>query len=124
MLGKKIEPTRRTPEVYLGPEGVIKIWGRSISEDARGFYDEINLWLDDYMQSPAETTSVEITLEYFNSASAKQIILILQKLLMLTLKHKKLNINWFYEEGDDDILEKGEYFSSMLNLKFNFIELA
>jgi len=120
---KKIEPTKKTPEVYLGPEGVIKIWGRSISEDSKGFYDEVNLWIDEYLKSPSEVTSVEVTLEYFNSASAKQIMMILQKLLLLTLQHKKLNVSWFYEEGDDDILEKGEYFSSMLNLKFNFIEL-
>jgi len=123
MEGKKIEPTKKTPEVYLGPEGVIKIWGRSISEDAKGFYDEVNLWIDEYLKEPADVTSVEVTLEYFNSASAKQIIMILQKLLLLTLQHKKLNVNWFYEEGDEDILEKGEYFSSVLNLKFNFIEL-
>ncbi len=120
---KKIEPTTKTPEVYLGPEGVIKILGRSISEDAKGFYDDVNLWIDDYLISPADVTSVEVTLEYFNSASAKQIIMILQRLLMLTLQHKKLTVNWYYEEGDDDILEKGEYFSSILNLKYNFIEL-
>lgn len=124
MEARKIEPTKKTPEVYLGPEGVIKIWGRSISEDAKGFYDDVNLWIDEYLEAPAEVTSVEITLEYFNSASAKQIIMILQKLLLLTLRHKKLNVNWFYEEGDEDILEKGEYFSSILNLKFNFIELS
>lgn len=123
MEGKKIEATKKTPEVYLGPEGVIKIWGRSISEDAKGFYDEVNEWIDEYLKSPADVTSVEVTLEYFNSASAKQIIMILQKLLLLTLQHKKLNVNWFYEEGDEDILEKGEYFSNILNLKFNFIEL-
>jgi hypothetical protein len=123
MEGKKIKPTRKTPEVYLGPEGVIKLWGRSISEDSKLFYDEVNLWIDEYLKSPADMTSVEINLEYFNSASAKQIIIILQKLLMLTLKHKKLNVNWLYEEGDVDILEKGEYFSTVLNLKFNFIEL-
>jgi hypothetical protein len=124
MVGKKIEGTKKTPEVYLGPEGVIKIWGRSISEDARGFFEPVHAWIEEYLKSPAEVTAVEITLEYFNSASAKQIIFILQKLLLLTLQHKKLTVNWFYEEGDDDILEKGEYFSSVLNMKFNFIELT
>jgi len=40
------------------------------------------------------------------------------------LKHKKFIINWFYEEGDEDILERGEYFSSILNIPFNFIRLG
>ena len=27
------------------------------------------------------------------------------------------------EEGDDDILERGEYFASVLDVRFNFIKL-
>ena len=123
-MGKKIEGTRNTPSVYLGPEGIIKISGRSISEDARGFFEPVHTWIEDYLKSPADTTNVEISLEYFNSASAKQIIFVLQKLLLLTLQQKKLNVSWFYEEGDDDILEKGEYFSTILNLEFKFVEIG
>lgn len=122
MEGKKIEPTRKTPEVYLGPEGVIKIWGRSVSEDSRAFYDTVGLWIDEYILDPEDITTVEFNLEYLNSASSKQIIRLLRKLLLVTLKHKSLNVNWYYEEGDADILEKGEYFSSALKLKFNYIE--
>jgi len=122
MEGKKIEPTRKTPEVYLGPEGVIKIWGRSVSEDSRAFYDTIGLWIDEYILDPEDITTVEFSLEYVNSASSKQIIKLLRKLLLVTLKHKLLKVNWYYEEGDSDILEKGEYFSSAVKLKFTYIE--
>ena len=124
MEGKKISATRMTPEVYLGPEGIIKLWGRSISEDSKGFFDEVSIWIDKYLISPAESTTVEFGLEYFNSASAKQIIIILKKLLLLAQMQKKLTVNWFYEEGDDDILEKGEYFSSVLDFRFNFIKVT
>ena len=34
-----------------------------------------------------------------------------------------LKINWVYEEGDDDILERGEYYASILDLRINFIEI-
>jgi hypothetical protein len=37
-------------------------------------------------------------------------------------KGHKLTINWYYEEGDDDIMERGEYYESILDTKFNFIE--
>lgn len=124
MEGKKIEPTRMTPEVYLGHEGIIKFRGRSISEDSKGFFDEVNSWIDKYLKSPADTTTVEFGLEYFNSASAKQIIIILKKLTLLTQRQKKLTVKWFYEEGDEDILEKGEYFSAVLNHRFNFIKIC
>jgi hypothetical protein len=36
--------------------------------------------------------------------------------------HHKLIVNWYYEEGDDDILERGEYYESILGIKINYIE--
>jgi hypothetical protein len=33
-------------------------------------------------------------------------------------------INWYYEEGDEDIIEKGEYISSVLDIPYNFIMLS
>jgi hypothetical protein len=30
-------------------------------------------------------------------------------------------INWYYEDGDEDILEQGEYISTTLEIPFNFI---
>jgi hypothetical protein len=62
-------------------------------------------------------------LEYFNSASAKVFIQLLQKLTYVKLKNKKLIFNWYYEEGDEDILERGEYFASVLDVPFNFIRI-
>jgi hypothetical protein len=52
------------------------------------------------------------------------IIQLFQKLSRVQLKNKKYIINWYYEEGDEDILERGEYFSSVLNIPFNFIRIA
>ena len=46
----------------------------------------------------------------------KYIIKLLQKFRKVLFKDKKLYINWFYEEGDEDILERGEYFSSVLDI--------
>ncbi len=119
----RIAPTKNTPEVVLNPEGIIQIRGRSIHENATDFFAPIENWVTEYIHSPAEMTSVDMVLEYFNSASAKVIIHLLQKVTYVTLKHKKFKINWYYEEGDEDILERGEYFSSILNVKFNFIRI-
>lgn len=47
----------------------------------------------------------------------------LKSLKDLTSKDHILTINWYYEEGDDDILERGEYYASILDLKINFIEV-
>jgi hypothetical protein len=123
MLEKKIPPTKNSPEIILSPDGVIKIRGRSISENVSEFFKPISVWIDGYIENPAELTCVDIKLEYFNSASAKVFIQILQKLTYVKLKNKKVIYNWYYEDGDEDILERGEYFSSVLDVPFNFIKL-
>jgi hypothetical protein len=40
------------------------------------------------------------------------------------LINKKYSVNWYYEEGDEDILEKGEDISSALDIPFNFIMIS
>jgi hypothetical protein len=119
----RFSPTKNTPEIILHPDGIIKIRGRSIHENAADFFSPVEDWISDYILTPADITSVDISLEYFNSASAKIFISFLQKVTYVTLKHKKFIFNWYYEEGDEDILERGEYFASVLDVPFNFIKL-
>ena len=119
----KFTPTKNTPEIILNPDGIIKIRGRSIHENAAAFFSPVEEWVAEYIQNPANVTSVEMSLDYFNSASAKIFISILQKITWVTLRHKKFVINWYYEEGDEDILERGEYFASILDVPVNFIKI-
>jgi len=119
----RISPTKNTPEIVLSPQGIIRIKGRSIHENVTDFFEPVEDWISEYIAVPADITSVDMNLEYFNSASAKVFIHILQKITYVSLKHKKFVFNWYYEEGDDDILERGEYFASVLDVKFNFIKL-
>jgi hypothetical protein len=119
--GEKILPTKNTPEVVLNPEGIIIIRGRSMNENMAEFYKQIENWIDAYICNPADFTCVDICLEYFNSVNPMILISILKKISYIKLKDKKFVINWYYEEGDEDILEQGEYISSVLNVPFNFI---
>jgi hypothetical protein len=119
----KFAPTKTTPEVILNPEGIIKIRGRSIHENAADFFVPVEQWISGYILAPADLTCVDMSLEYFNSASAKIFISLLQKITYVTLKHKKFVINWYYEEGDEDILERGEYFASILDVHINLLKI-
>ena len=117
-----IESTKKTPEVFFSTDGRIKISGRSIPEDATKFYDDLYEWVYYYCLEPSDTTTVDIELEYFNSGSSKALLHILRALVDVSKHGHKLTINWYYEEGDDDIMERGEYYESILETKFNFIE--
>jgi len=120
----RISPTKNSPEIILNPNGIIKIRGRSIHENVTDFFSPVEDWITGYILSPADVTCVDLSLEYFNSASAKVLIHILQKITYVSLKHKKFIFNWYFEDGDEDILERGEYFASVLDVPFNFIKIS
>jgi hypothetical protein len=117
-----IKGTSRTPEVEFDTIGSLKIKGRSIPEDAGLFYNHLYSWIFQYCMNPQTETIVNLELEYMNSGSAKSILQILRELSTIVQNGKKLNINWHYELGDEDMLEKGEYFESILKHQFNYIE--
>ncbi|HEY5124358.1 MAG TPA: DUF1987 domain-containing protein [Ignavibacteria bacterium] len=117
----QILPTKHTPEISLNPEGIIKIRGRSMNGNVTKFYKQIEDWIDKYICNPADLTCVDFYLEYLNTNNLKFYISLLNKIESVKLKNKKYIINWYYEEGDEDILEKGEYISSVLDVPFNLI---
>jgi hypothetical protein len=122
MLEKKILSTKFTPEITLNPDGFIRIKGRSMMNgDLKDFSEQVNEWINEYLCNPAESTSVDIRLEYFNQSNFKTYFDLLKKIAIIKLMNKKYIVNWYYEEGDDDILEKGESISSALDIPFNFI---
>ena len=120
LLEKKILSTKITPEISLNPDGVIKITGRSMDGNVTEFSAQLKDWIDEYICNPAELTRVDIYLEYFDEINLGIYISLLKKIESVKLKNKKYIINWYYEEGDEDILEKGENISSVLNIPFNF----
>lgn len=118
-----IEGTRKTPSISLDPKGIIKIEGRSIPEDAELFFRDLIFWMDEYVASGTTSTRVDLSFEYLNSGTSKIVLQVLKALKDLGASGHQLAVNWYFEEGDDDILERGEYYASILDIKINFIEV-
>jgi hypothetical protein len=121
-----ISLTKNTPEVILDPKGTIKFTGRLIPENADDFFNPIVEWINEYFCHPADITCVEIRLEYINSVGTKYLLDMINKITHIHLKNNKgkFIINWYYEDIDQDMLEKGTFFSSNLNVPFNFIRIS
>ena len=118
------EGTQKTPYVRIdGENGVIEIKGRSIPENSVEFYKPLIEWLDNYSNSPLESTSVNVQLEYFNTSSSKCILDIFKKLELVYKKGSKVEINWYYEEDDEDMFEAGEDYQSIISIPFKMIEM-
>jgi hypothetical protein len=125
-----IEPTEFTPRVYFDPENsVFEISGFSRPENVIGFYRPILKWLDDYndnvlaknLDYNKSNLTINLKMTYFNSASSKFLLDILLEFMKFHSKGNEVEINWYYEDGDDEIQESGEEISDMLGYPFNFI---
>ena len=119
----KIDKTGDTPNVVLDSENnVFEFSYRSLPENAIDFYDPILNWIDDYSKSPNDLTSIDFKLEYFNTASAKQIAKVLLKLHEIS-QSSKVIIKWYYDKNDTDMLASGQRYSKLIDLNFEFIEI-
>jgi len=117
MTNLYLKQTPSTPEVHFTPQGHISIEGRYLPEDPLDFYRPLIDWIEQYA---GNTIIADIKLEYFNTSTSKVLYDMLAKVIhKKTIKQKE--INWHYEEGDDDTLEIGQYFEELLEFPFNFL---
>ncbi|MFP3859406.1 MAG: DUF1987 domain-containing protein [Bacteroidales bacterium] len=120
-----LEGTTKTPTINLDPKkGTIEIKGRSIPENSIEFYRPIVEWLEEYANNPKKKTTVNVQLEYFNTSSSKCILDIFKKLESIKKARNEVIINWYYEEDDEDMLEAGEDYESIIRVPFKMIEIV
>jgi hypothetical protein len=120
-----IEGTSKTPSVKFDPNsGLIEIKGRSIPENSIEFYKPMVDWLEKYAKTPKTKTKVNIQLEYFNTSSSKCILDVFKKLEEIHKSNNEVQINWYYEEDDEDMLEAGEDYESIIRVPFKMIEIV
>jgi hypothetical protein len=120
-----IEGTLKTPMVkFDGKTGIVEIKGRSIPENSIEFYKPLVDWLEEYAKKPLEKTQVNVQLEYFNTSSSKCILDVFKKLEAIHKAKHDVVINWYYEEDDEDMLEAGEDYESIIRVPFKMIEIV
>lgn len=120
-----LEGTAKTPTVkFDAANGVFEIKGRSIPENSIEFYKPLVDWLDEYAKGPREQTQVNVQLEYFNTSSSKCILDVFKKLETIHKGKNEVLINWYYEEDDEDMLEAGEDYESIIRVPFKMIEIT
>jgi len=119
-----INPTQKTPTIVLDPkQGIIEIKGRSHPENSAEFYRPVMNWLNDYSVRPSEKTTVNVQLELFNTSSSKCILDMFKKLESMHKSNYKVEVNWFYEDDDEDGLDAGENYKYMVGVPFNLIAI-
>ncbi len=113
--------TSKSPYINL-EEGLFIFSGRSIPEDAKKFFKPVIDWLKVYYPVNVKKTTVNFNFDYLDTSSSKCVFDILKALDDIFEKGHELSINWYYEEGDDDMLDLGIHLKSFIKAPFNFIE--
>jgi hypothetical protein len=118
----KIEGTQDVPSVMLDKSaGKLEFSGRSLPEDVQEVYNPVLTWVENYVQNPNSKTHVVFKLEYFNTASSKKILDILDKLKEIPETGKELQIDWYHTDNDEDMIDAGASFSEFIDVPFNMI---
>ncbi len=118
-----INGTDKIPRINFNPEsGKMEIQGRSIPENSILFYEPLKDWLNLYSENPKQLTEVHFKLEYFNTSSSKDILELMKIFNKIYKAGYNVAINWYYEKDDEEMLEAGSDYESILKLPFNMVE--
>jgi len=121
-----IEPTKKTPKIIIDSDKYyIEIIGNSLPENVRDFYlpliEKIKAVVDLWKKKFPAKVIFSIKLNYFNSSSNKFLFDMINTVITLKDTNIPINIDWYFEDGDDDLKEAGEELSEMLDYPFNYI---
>ncbi|MES2140324.1 MAG: DUF1987 domain-containing protein [Bacteroidota bacterium] len=126
-----IEATQDSPAILFDAStNHFIISGESRPENAGKFYTPVIDWVMKleamafYRKQEMQDDSTLVfvfKLDYFNSTSAKYILDILLIIKKLSAKGYKTKVEWYYDKRGDDILDAGNEFSKMIDMKFDII---
>ena len=121
-----IEQGIKTPYISFSYEsGVLELKGKSIPENSVEFYRPVYAWLDEYSTQPKSKTSIIIQLEYFNTSSSKCLLDIFRKLEPIQRDSKsEVMVTWLYEEDDEDMMEAGDDYQTIVKLPFEIKKIS
>ena len=111
-----IPATDRSPAVLFDfGQNQLRVSGESYPEDVSTFYHSIFKALDAYLANLGKGhCRFQFELIYFNSSSAKAIMMLMEKLDEAAKSGASVEIYWFYDEEDDTMKELGEEFGEDL----------
>ncbi len=122
MEAKRIQGTDESPEIILDKTtNEFRFVGKSMPEDVKEFYNPVLDWVEEYAKNPNDETVVEFNMEYFNSASSKQILDILERFSRIVNIGKAVKVKWHFLEDDEDMEEAGESYADIVDIPFELI---
>ena len=113
----QLEATKTSPSIVFDNSGKLKIEGKAIPDNAIILFEPLFMWIEGLN---SEEVEFDINLEYMNTSASMQLFGLLRK-LDENCSIFNINVNWHYEEDDEDHYETGLMFEERLNrINFNY----
>ncbi len=123
MEALSIQGTNETPQIDFNKEkSIFAITGKSLPEDVKEFFNPVIQWIQEYAESPNAETVLQVKMDYFNTASSKMLLEIFEVFKKIHEAGKKVTIDWYYQEDDEDMQDAGEDYADIVEVPFNFIK--
>jgi len=126
-----IKQTKFTPEIKFDRgKKIFFITGVSLPEDTYKFFEPVMEWVDSYHEridsmvkkEDHQKFTVVFSLTYFNSGSLRAIIELLKRFKKLQNK-LDLNIFWYYDKEDEQMLESGQEIGEAAGIQLDLVKL-
>lgn len=109
--------TDLTPSFQFNKEkGIFNIGERSLSDTPATGFQPVKDWLTEYSKNPNPTTVVTIKFEYYNTATARELLDLFK--ILETIPGSK--IVWQFLEDDEDMEESGQELAELVKVPFEF----
>ncbi len=121
-MSLKIEQQKKTPRISFDKtKGKFEIEGAILPENSIKFFAPLTEYVENYLKDPLPTTTLDLYIIYFNTASSKQVYELI-KLFYSAKANTNISVNWLYDEDDEDMEETGkEYDAFFQEMPFNFL---
>lgn len=117
-----IKASNKTPLVEFLTTGELRMEGKSIPENCHEFYKPVLEWLNGIKNSPPRQINLMVKLDYINTSSSKTILNIIKTLQEIKDIHNiPIEIKWYYDSEDEDLLDEGESFKSFSKIPLTLV---
>jgi hypothetical protein len=116
--------TGKHPIVNFKVSGDFLIEGISICEDYMNFYNPVLTWLEELKNNLPETITLKIKLDFFNTGSCIAFLNLFNTLEDIHKRGSEVKIVWYYNINDEDCLQAGLDYESIINIPFSFEEIT
>lgn len=128
-----LEETEFTPEIALDIDArKFSFKGVSRPEDVIKFYNPTIDWLKKFDEDLQVHTNekygiplihIDFHLTYFNSASSKMLLQVLEIIRKIQDHGIELKVDWYYDASDEQMYDDGLDLSETVDIPFNFIPI-